>query len=389
MRGLSPAVWAVTVACVFSYMGIGLVDPILPEISQSLHASPGQTELLFTTYLFVTALVMFLTSWVASRIGRKWTLLLGLGLVVAFSAGCAAAGSVDMVIGFRGGWGVGNALFVSTALATVLGASADPRRAIMLYEGALGAGMALGPLVGGLLGNISWRGPFTGTAVLMGIGLVAIAIFVPRTRPAAGPASLSAPFRALADRRMRLLMVAAVLYNYGYFTLLAYGPFPIAEAARRAGTTFTPLDLGLVFFGWGVLLAAGSVWGAPKLSGLVGVRRTIVAGLAALAVLELVLALVIVPWVQIVVVILGGNVIGVLNTAMTELAMSATDLPREVSSSAYSGARFIGGALAPTMTGVLTAAFGVGGPYLVGAVALAATILVLVADRARRRAVSA
>lgn len=230
-------VWAVAFACVIAFMGIGLVDPILPEISQSLHASPGQTELLFTTYLFVTALVMFLTSWVASRIGRKWTLLLGLGLVVAFSAGCAAAGSVDMVIGFRGGWGVGNALFVSTALATVLGASADPRRAIMLYEGALGAGMALGPLVGGLLGNISWRGPFTGTAVLMGIGLVAIAIFVPRTRPAAGPASLSAPFRALADRRMRLLMVAAVLYNYGYFTLLAYGPFPIAEAARRAGTT--------------------------------------------------------------------------------------------------------------------------------------------------------
>ena len=41
----------------------------------------------------------------------------------------------------------------------------------MLYEAALGLGIAAGPLVGGLLGNISWRGPFFGVAVLMAIAL--------------------------------------------------------------------------------------------------------------------------------------------------------------------------------------------------------------------------
>ena len=35
-------------------MGIGLVDPILPAIAQSLEATPTQTELLFTSYLLVT-----------------------------------------------------------------------------------------------------------------------------------------------------------------------------------------------------------------------------------------------------------------------------------------------------------------------------------------------
>ncbi|MCU4666854.1 MFS transporter, partial [Bacillus paralicheniformis] len=34
------AVWAVAFACVISFMGIGLVDPILPAIAQQLHASP-------------------------------------------------------------------------------------------------------------------------------------------------------------------------------------------------------------------------------------------------------------------------------------------------------------------------------------------------------------
>lgn len=151
-----PAVWAVTIAVAFSYMGVGVVDPILPEISSALKASPGQTELLFSTYLFVSAALMFFASWVATRIGRKKTLLVGLAIIVTFAAACALSGHVDLIIGFRGGWGVGNALFVSTALATVLGASAEPRRAIMLYEGALGAGMALGPLVGDL---VAWPFP--------------------------------------------------------------------------------------------------------------------------------------------------------------------------------------------------------------------------------------
>lgn len=151
-----PAVWAVTIAVAFSYMGVGVVDPILPEISSALKASPGQTELLFSTYLFVSAALMFFASWVATRIGRKKTLLVGLAIIVTFAAACALSGHVDLIIGFRGGWGVGNALFVSTALATVLGASAEPRRVIMLYEGALGAGMALGPLVGDL---VAWPFP--------------------------------------------------------------------------------------------------------------------------------------------------------------------------------------------------------------------------------------
>ena len=48
-------VWTVAFACVVSFMGIGLVDPILPALSSQLHASPSAVELLFTSYLVVTA----------------------------------------------------------------------------------------------------------------------------------------------------------------------------------------------------------------------------------------------------------------------------------------------------------------------------------------------
>jgi MFS family permease len=45
----------VAFACVISFMGIGLVDPLLPALRVKLHASPSQVELLFTSYLVVTA----------------------------------------------------------------------------------------------------------------------------------------------------------------------------------------------------------------------------------------------------------------------------------------------------------------------------------------------
>ncbi|WP_039940234.1 MFS transporter, partial [Streptomyces himastatinicus] len=86
-RTLSPfkqpkAVWAVASACVISFMGIGLVDPILPALSSKLRATPSQVSLLFTSYLVVTAVAMLVTGFVSSRIGAKRTLVAGLVLIV-------------------------------------------------------------------------------------------------------------------------------------------------------------------------------------------------------------------------------------------------------------------------------------------------------------------
>ena len=69
------AVWAIAFACAVSFMGIGLVDPILPAISRELNASPTQTMLLFTSYLLITALAMFFSAFISSRIGVKLSLI--------------------------------------------------------------------------------------------------------------------------------------------------------------------------------------------------------------------------------------------------------------------------------------------------------------------------
>jgi MFS family permease len=251
------AVWAVAFACVVAFMGIGLVDPILPAIAESLQASPVQTELLFTSYLLVTGLAMLITSWISSRIGAKATLLIGLSLIVVFALLCALSGSVDAIIGFRAGWGLGNALFISTALATIVGAaSGGTGSAIVLYEAALGLGIAIGPLLGGLLGEVSWRGPFLGVVVLMAIAFVAVLVLLRGPSEKPKPVPLSAPFRALRIPSLAVLAVAALFYNIGFFVLLAFSPFPLG---------FGAMGIGFTFFGWGVALAITSVWVAPLL----------------------------------------------------------------------------------------------------------------------------
>lgn len=117
------AVWAVAFACVISFMGIGLVDPILPAIAAQLHASPSEVSLLFTSYLLVTGFMMFFSGAISSRIGAKWTLILGLIFIIVFAGLGGGSSSIAQLVGYRGGWGLGNALFISTALAVIVGVS--------------------------------------------------------------------------------------------------------------------------------------------------------------------------------------------------------------------------------------------------------------------------
>src|SRR5215467_13203221 len=195
------AVWAVAFACVVSFMGIGLVDPILASLRDKLHASPAQVELLFTSYLVVTAVAMLVTGWVSSRIGAKRTMIAGLVLIVVFSALAGSSDTINGIVGFRAGWGVGNALFIATSLAVIVAsASGGFAGAIVLYETALGLGIAVGPLLGGMLGELSWRGPFYGVAALMAIALIATITLVQPTPLPAHKTGLSAPLRALRHR---------------------------------------------------------------------------------------------------------------------------------------------------------------------------------------------
>ena len=74
-------------------------------------------------------------------------------------------------------------------------------------------GIAIGPLLGGTLGEISWRGPFFGVSVLMAIALLATVVLVEPTPKPAHKTSLSAPLRALRHRSLLTMSLTALCYN--------------------------------------------------------------------------------------------------------------------------------------------------------------------------------
>jgi MFS transporter, ACDE family, multidrug resistance protein len=364
------SVWAVAFACVIAFMGIGLVDPILKPIADQLHATPSQVSLLFTSYMAVTGVAMLITGAVSSRIGAKRTLLIGLALIIVFSALAGQSDAVGGIVAFRAGWGLGNALFIATALATIVeSASGSVAQAVILYEAALGVGIAAGPLVGGELGTISWRGPFFGVAVLMTIALAATAFLLPSSPPATRRTSIIEPLKALRHRSLATVALTSLLYNFGFFTLLAFTPFPLAMSARQ---------IGLIFFGWGIGIALSSVLVAPVLQRRFGTIPVVMGALllfsADLAVMGLYAHH---PPILAAGVVVAGFFLGVNNTLITEAVMAAAPVGRGTASAAYSFVRFSGGAVAPWLAGKLGEEINVQLPFYVGALAVLLGIGVL------------
>jgi predicted MFS family arabinose efflux permease len=229
-----------------------------------------------------------------------------------------------------------------------------------------------------VLGEISWRGPFFGVVVLMAIAFVAVLVLLrgPSEKPV--PVPLSAPFTALRIPSLAVLAVAALFYNIGFFVLLAFSPFPLG---------FGALGIGFTFFGWGVALAITSVWVAPLLLRFMA-RTTVMLLTLPLLAIDLVLAGVLVDDAAALVaaIIVGGLLLGVMNTVLTESVMEATDLPRSVASSSYSAVRFLGGAAAPPLAALLWHLYGPTVPYLFAAASvLIATATVLFGRRALAR----
>jgi MFS transporter, ACDE family, multidrug resistance protein len=357
------AVWAVFFASIIAFMGLGLVDPILPAIADQLNASHSEVTLLFTSYNAVMAVAMLITGVISTRLGIKWTLLSGIVIIAIFSALGGFSNGIWTLVGLRGGWGLGNALFVATALSAIVSLSnSGTAKAIILYEAAIGLGISVGPLLGGWLGAISWRGPFLGVATLMIIAFIGLFILMPKSTAQSGVkarTSLLDPFRALKHRSLLVFGIAAALYNFGFFTLLAYAPFVMGLDEH---------GLGFVFLGWGILLAVTSVFMAPKLSEWFGTIKSMCMMLILFALLLVAMGIwTSTQWVVIAAVILAGALLGNNNTLITTAVMNAAPVERSTASAAYSFLRFIGGAIAPFTAGKLAEIYNPSIPFIVGA----------------------
>lgn len=356
-----PAVWATALATFIAFMGIGVVDPILPLIGREMGATPSQVEWLFSGYIALMAVTMLVSGVVGTRLGGRRTMLLGLGLVVVFASLCGLSPSVGVLAVFRAGWGLGNAFFTSTALALIVGlAGSRVGVAVTLYEAALGLGIASGPLLGGFLGSYSWRDPFFGTAALMAAGFMVTAVLV------RDPGQREAPRRArdvFATLRLPPVLINALIglaYSYAFFTILAYSPLTLPGLA--------PFTLGLTYFAWGLLVAFASVVLVNRLN--FAPVRLLEADLLALTALLVLAGIGLKGWL-LPLVVTSGLFCGLANALFTTLAMRVAPVPRPLASAAYNFLRWAGAAVAPALSGWVGQHFGLTLPFFLAAAVLA------------------
>ncbi len=369
------AVIATAFATLIAFMGIGVVDPILPVIGRAMGASPPQVEMLFTTYIAVMALTMLVSGVLATRLGGRRTMLLGLGVVVVFSTLSGLSNGIPMLATVRGGWGFGNAMFTSTALSIIVGASAGTvAQAITLYEAALGLGIASGPLLGGFLGSISWRDPFFGTAVLMAAAFTATYLSVRDLGRREDPRGFADMLGALKHRLVLVNALVGLSYSYGFFTILAYSPLALHLGA---------VTLGVTYFAWGALVAVSSVWVVNVLRDRWGPTRMLTGDLVCLMALFAAVGLVRPTGAVVALIVASGFFCGIANALFTTLAIEVSPFSRSISSGAYNFLRWSGAALAPVASGALAVAAGTRAPFFLAALILLGGTAVLIRERPR------
>lgn len=377
-KGLPTAVWALFIAIITALMGLGLVGPVLPTISKQLAASSSEVTLLYTSYNAVMAVAMLITGAISTKLGIKRTLILGVVIIGVFATLAGFANNIWTIVGLRGLWGIGNSLFFATGLtAMVVLAGASRARSIVLFEAAVGIGISAGPLIGGILGQFSWRYPFIGVGAIMAMVFVLLLMKMPNIKEEIGKGrsstSLMDPFRAMKHRSITTLGLANFLYNFGFFALLAYAPLALG---------LSPLTMGGIFLGWGVLLALSSYFTAPKLQERFGAIKSLYILLSILIVILLIMGIwTSVLWVMAACIIFSGALFGNLNSLFSNAVMNASPVEASTTSAAFNFLRMIGGAIAPITAGILGEIFSPHVPFIVGSCFVLGSIIFILLNR--------
>lgn len=273
------------VAQFLSALDVFIVNVALPKIGVGVGSSSlSDLSWVLNAYAIVIAALLIPAGRIADLFGRKRAFLLGLGVFMVASVGAASSGSLSMLVGFRVLQAAGAAALVPTSLGLLMVAAPPEKRELQvkIWSASAALAAATGPVIGGLLVQLSWRWIFL---VNIPVCLVAIAVavrFVPDVKRQVGarlPDLIGGLLLVVAIASLALGLVRAPEWGWtGTKTLISFAvsavtlPWFVWRSARHPVPV---LDLNLLrsrvlssasvstllfFASFGILLLSSVLW---------------------------------------------------------------------------------------------------------------------------------
>jgi len=219
-----------------------IINVAMPRLVEALGASSAGLQWIVASYTIVFAGLLLTAGSFGDRFGRRPALLGGVATFLMGSVVAASAGSTAALIAGRCAMGFGGALIMPTTLSILVNVFGDPReraKAIAAWTAASGVGIAVGPIVGGLLmRHLSWSSVFWINVPLLVAAFFGAVHLVPDSRD---------PGAARVDPVGALLSIGAISsLVYAIIQAPGRGWTSTASLATFAGGT----AVGILFIVW-------------------------------------------------------------------------------------------------------------------------------------------
>lgn len=308
-----------------------IVNVALPTLQEDLGATTAELQWVVDAYSVLFAGTLLLAGSLGDRFGRRRALVLGLAIFGAGSLAAGLATTPDLLIACRAVMGIGGAFIMPSTLSILVQVFTEPReraQAIGIWAAVAGAAVAIGPILGGLLLEVTtWHAIFWVNPPLVVIALIATLRLVPESKDPSKPrldpvgAALSTigiiafviTVIEVPDQGISTLTVGAAIAAVVFITAFVWwerrAPRPLLPMELFTNRTFTVAIMtvalvygalmGVMFFlpqflqlvqgdtplqsGLAMLPAAGGLFLAslfsPRWAERFGTRRIVVSGL--------------------------------------------------------------------------------------------------------------
>jgi MFS transporter, DHA2 family, multidrug resistance protein len=219
-----------------------ILNVAIPSLVSELGATNSQLQWIVDGYVLVFAGLLLTTGSLGDKFGRKRALRIGIVVFAVGSTLSALSTTPSQLIATRALMGVGGALIMPSTLSILTNVFRDPRergRAIAIWAGFAGLGVALGPVIGGvLLEHFSWSSVFWVNLPIGAAALIAGHFFVPETK------DRNAPRLDPVGAILSIVGLGALLYGIiegpdkGWSSVVVLGAFAIAAAALSSFITW-------------------------------------------------------------------------------------------------------------------------------------------------------